>query len=79
MARTPQDVTDAELTILQFLWDRGEATTRRADRRHPPRRDRLALRDGAEAPGAAGDEGVRDARPVALAARVRARDSTAKS
>ena len=28
MARTPQDVTDAELTILQFLWDRGEATTR---------------------------------------------------
>ena len=28
MARTPQDVTDAELTILQCLWDRGEATTR---------------------------------------------------
>lgn len=29
MARTPQDVTDAELAILQILWDEGEATRRR--------------------------------------------------
>jgi BlaI family penicillinase repressor len=36
MARTPQDVTDAELTILQFLWDQGEATTRQlTDVIHP--------------------------------------------
>jgi BlaI family transcriptional regulator, penicillinase repressor len=28
MARTPQDVTDAELMVLQALWDRGEATVR---------------------------------------------------
>lgn len=36
MARTPQDVTDAELTILQFLWDQDEATTRQlTDVIHP--------------------------------------------
>ncbi len=36
MARTPQDVTDAELAILQCLWDEGEATTRRlTDALHP--------------------------------------------
>jgi predicted transcriptional regulator len=29
MARTPQDVTDTELTILQTLWEEGEATIRR--------------------------------------------------
>ena len=29
MARTPQDVTETELTILQVLWDRGPATIRR--------------------------------------------------
>jgi BlaI family penicillinase repressor len=29
MARTPQDVTEAELAILQLLWDRGPATIRR--------------------------------------------------
>jgi predicted transcriptional regulator len=28
MARTPQDVTEAELAILQVLWDRGPATIR---------------------------------------------------
>ncbi|HWG41968.1 MAG TPA: BlaI/MecI/CopY family transcriptional regulator [Gemmataceae bacterium] len=28
MARTPQDVTDTELTILQLLWDSGPATIR---------------------------------------------------
>jgi predicted transcriptional regulator len=28
MARTPQDVTDTELAILQVLWDRDEATIR---------------------------------------------------
>ena len=28
MPRKPQDVTDAELAILQFLWDHGEATVR---------------------------------------------------
>ena len=28
MPRTPQDVTDAELAILQELWDRGQATVR---------------------------------------------------
>jgi predicted transcriptional regulator len=28
MARTPQDVTQAELAILQALWDRGPATIR---------------------------------------------------
>ncbi len=28
MPRKPQDVTDAELAILQFLWDRGQATVR---------------------------------------------------
>ena len=36
MARTRQDVTEAELTILQFLWDEGEATTRQlTDAIHP--------------------------------------------
>ena len=29
MARTPQDVTDTELAILQVLWDQGPATIRR--------------------------------------------------
>jgi|SRR6516225_7183837 predicted transcriptional regulator len=28
MARTPQDVTDAELAVLQVLWDNGPATIR---------------------------------------------------
>jgi predicted transcriptional regulator len=28
MARTPRDVTDAELAVLQALWDRGPATIR---------------------------------------------------
>lgn len=28
MPRKPQDVTDAELAILQVLWDRGSATVR---------------------------------------------------
>lgn len=28
MARTPQDVTDAELAVLQVLWDRGRDTIR---------------------------------------------------
>lgn len=28
MARTPQDVTDAELAVLQELWDRGPTTIR---------------------------------------------------
>jgi predicted transcriptional regulator len=28
MARTPRDVTDAELAVLQVLWDRGPATIR---------------------------------------------------
>src|SRR5947207_9525475 len=29
MARTPQDVTDKELEVLQALWERGPATIRR--------------------------------------------------
>lgn len=29
MARTPNDVTDAELAVLQVLWDAGPATIRR--------------------------------------------------
>lgn len=28
MARTPQDVTEAELSVLQSLWDRGATTVR---------------------------------------------------
>src|SRR5207237_9405870 len=28
MARTPQDVTDAELAVLEVLWDRGPSTRR---------------------------------------------------
>lgn len=28
MARTPKDVTDAELAVLQVIWDRGPSTTR---------------------------------------------------
>src|SRR5437867_1481554 len=28
MPRKPQDVTDAELAVLQLLWDRGTATVR---------------------------------------------------
>lgn len=36
MARTPQDVTDAELGVLQSLWDAGPATIRRiTDRLYP--------------------------------------------
>lgn len=29
MARTPQDITDAELAVLQILWDQGAAPIRR--------------------------------------------------
>jgi predicted transcriptional regulator len=29
MARTPQDITDAELDVLQVLWDEGPTTIRR--------------------------------------------------
>jgi predicted transcriptional regulator len=29
MARTPQDITDAELAVLQVLWEEGPATIRR--------------------------------------------------
>src|SRR5206468_4024682 len=28
MARTPQDITDAELAVLQMLWEKGPATIR---------------------------------------------------
>jgi BlaI family penicillinase repressor len=36
MARTPQDVTDAELAVLQVLWDQGPAPIRAiADRLYP--------------------------------------------
>ena len=36
MARTPKDVTDAELAVLQALWDGGPATIRRlTDRLYP--------------------------------------------
>ena len=36
MARTPQDVTDAELAVLQTLWDHGPATVRQlADTLYP--------------------------------------------
>jgi BlaI family transcriptional regulator, penicillinase repressor len=36
MARTPQDVTDAELAVLQVLWDHGQATRRQiADALYP--------------------------------------------
>jgi BlaI family transcriptional regulator, penicillinase repressor len=36
MARTPHDVTDAELAVLQVLWDRGPATRRQiADALYP--------------------------------------------
>ncbi len=37
MGRKPRDVTDAELAILQVLWDRGSATIRAlTDARYPP-------------------------------------------
>jgi len=29
MARTPQDITDAELSVLQVIWEEGPATIRR--------------------------------------------------
>jgi len=36
MARTPRDVTDAELAVLQVLWDEGAATVRHlADTLYP--------------------------------------------
>ena len=36
MARTPQDVTDAELSVLVLLWEQGPATIRQlTDRLHP--------------------------------------------
>ena len=36
MARTPQDVTDTELAMLQVLWDQGTATRRQiADALYP--------------------------------------------
>jgi BlaI family penicillinase repressor len=36
MARTPQDVTDAELAVLEQLWDEGPATIRQlTDRLYP--------------------------------------------
>ena len=37
MARKPQDVTDAELAILQVLWDKGSASVRElAEQLYPP-------------------------------------------
>jgi predicted transcriptional regulator len=36
MPRKPQDVTDAELAILQVLWDRGSATVRELTERLYP-------------------------------------------
>jgi predicted transcriptional regulator len=36
MARTPQDVTDAELAVLQVLWEQGPCTIRQlTDRLYP--------------------------------------------
>lgn len=36
MARTPQDITDAELSVMQVLWDHGPAPIRRiADALYP--------------------------------------------
>ncbi len=36
MARTPKDITDAELAILQALWEHGPATIRQlTERLHP--------------------------------------------
>ena len=36
MARTPRDVTDAELSVIQVLWDEGAATVRHlADTLYP--------------------------------------------
>src|SRR5919201_2818821 len=36
MARTPQDVTDAELAVLELLWDQGPAMIRQlTDRLYP--------------------------------------------
>jgi BlaI family penicillinase repressor len=36
MARTPQDVTDAELAVLQVLWEQGAASRRQlTDRLYP--------------------------------------------
>ena len=36
MARTPQDITDAELAVLQVLWEHGPATIRQlADALYP--------------------------------------------
>jgi predicted transcriptional regulator len=36
MPRTPQDVTDAEMAVLQVLWDRGPANRRQiTDRLYP--------------------------------------------
>src|SRR5437588_6703335 len=36
MARTPQDVTDAELAVLEALWEHGPATIRQlTDRLYP--------------------------------------------
>jgi len=36
MARTPRDVTDAELAVLQLLWEHGPATIRQlTDRLYP--------------------------------------------
>jgi predicted transcriptional regulator len=36
MARTPQDITDAELSVLQVLWEQGSATIRQiTDRLYP--------------------------------------------
>ena len=40
MDPTPQDVTDAELSVLQFLWDHGPATIRQiTDALYPPGTD----------------------------------------
>jgi BlaI family penicillinase repressor len=36
MARTPQDITDAELTVLESLWDHGTATIRQLTERLYP-------------------------------------------
>src|SRR2546423_427235 len=36
MARTPQDITDAELAVMQLLWEQGPSTIRQlADRLYP--------------------------------------------
>ena len=79
MNRQQHDVTEAELALLQSLWDAGPATIRQLVDRVYKQEGRVGLRDGSEAARSSRIEGVRRARSGWRRCTCSGRPSTAKS